>query len=288
MRFVAPPRIAVDPAVFDRPPLTHWLEFGSLLHGPDWPDIGALNALARHSVRGEAARFVVQSPALLADGRHYEQRIAERGEIATREGNWHDLLNALIWLRFPQLKAALNARQVAQIAIAGPKSRTREQCALTLFDEAGVVATLRDPALLALWDVHDWYGLFWRERSAWSDGRIEVTVFGHALLEHALKPRQLLVGKALVAAPASPGSVQSVAAAADTARSETVIDALAQAILAGALLTDPQELRPLPLSGIPGWHADNANEAFYLSAPCFCPLRAGRRYPPPTPSPPNP
>jgi hypothetical protein len=27
---------------------------------------------------------------------------------------------------------------------------------LTLFDEAGVVVTLSDPALLALWDAHDW------------------------------------------------------------------------------------------------------------------------------------
>ena len=51
---------------------------------------------------GDAAVFVAQTPALLADGLHYEQRIAERGEIATREGNWHDLLNALIWLRFPR------------------------------------------------------------------------------------------------------------------------------------------------------------------------------------------
>jgi hypothetical protein len=270
MRFVAPPRAAVDPVVFDRPPLTHWSEFTGLLHGPDWPDIAALNEFARRAVQG-APRFVAQSPALLADGLHYEQRIAERAEIATRERNWHDLLNALIWLRFPQLKAALNSRQVEQIAIAGPKSRTRAQCALTLFDEAGVVVALRDPALLALWNAHDWHGLFWRERSAWSDGRIDVTVFGHALLEHALKPRQLLVGKALVVMLAPSGN----------ARSEVAIAAFAQAIVSGALLNDPQELRPLPLSGIPGWHADNTNEAFYLSAPCFCPLRAGRGYPPP-------
>ena len=238
--------------------------------------------MSTHGARCEGApRFVAQSPALLADGLHYEQRIAERAEIATRERNWHDLLNALIWLRFPQLKAALNSRQVEQIAIAGPKSRTRAQCALTLFDEAGVVVALRDPALLALWDAHDWHGLFWRERKAWSDGRIDVIVFGHALLEHALKPRQLLVGKAMVVMPASTGNLEDVAAPPGEVRSEAAIAALAQAIVSAALLTDPQELRPLPLSGIPGWHADNTNEAFYLSAPCFCPLRAGRRYPPP-------
>jgi hypothetical protein len=170
---------------------------------------------------------------------------------------------------------------VEQIAIAGPKSRTRAVRALTLFDEAGVVVALRDRALLALWDAHDWHGLFWRERKAWSDGRIDVTVFGHALLEHALKPRQLLVGKALVVMPAQTGNVENVATPPGAARREEAIAALAQAVVSGALLADPQELRPLPLSGIPGWHADNTNEAFYLSAPCFCPLRAGRRYPPP-------
>jgi hypothetical protein len=281
MRFVAPPRAAVDPVVFDRPPLTRWSEFATLLRRPEWPDLAALNDFTRRAESGVPPRFVAQSPALLADGLHYEQRIAERGEIATRERNWHDLLNALIWLRFPELKAALNSRQVEQIAIAGPKSRTRAQCALTLFDEAGTAIVLRDPALLALWDVHDWHGLFWRERDAWSDGRIEVTVFGHALLEHALKPRQLLVGKALVVTPAPAGDAKRVAVPPGKVRSEAAIAALAQAIVSGALLTDPQELRPLPLSGIPGWHADNANEAFYLSAPCFCPLRAGRRYPPP-------
>jgi len=281
MRFVAPQRATVDPAVFDRPPLAHWSEFASLLRGPDWPDIAALNDFARLAAQGEPLRLVAQSPALLADGLHYEQRIAERAEIATRERNWHDLLNALVWLRFPQLKGALNSRQVEQIAIAGPKSRTRAQCALTLFDEAGVVVTLRDSALLALWDAHDWHGLFWRERNAWSDGRIDVTVFGHALLEHALKPRQLVVGKALVVMLASAGNVEDIAAPSGAARSAAAIAALAQAIVSGAVLTDPQELRPLPLSGIPGWHADNTNEAFYLSAPCFCPLRAGRRYPPP-------
>ena len=41
-------------------------------------------------------------------------------------------------------------------------------------------------------------GLFWHQRQAWLDGAIELDVFGHALLEHALSPDKLLVGKALV------------------------------------------------------------------------------------------
>jgi hypothetical protein len=290
MRFVAPARDAIDPVVFTRPPLSQWLEFRELLCGPDWAAVDSLNAYCKRLEQGQAhaqfgansgtrmhaPRFVAQSPALLADGLHYEQRIAERGEIATRERNWHDLLNALIWMRYPQLKSALNGRQVAEIAVAGPKTRTRAQCALTHFDEAGIVVLVRDEALASAWDAHDWHGLFWREREAWLDGRIDVSVFGHALLEHALKPHQLLVGKAL--AIVVPRNAERETRDRDIC---SAIGELASAIRRGELLNDPQELRPLPLSGIPGWRAENDDEDFYRSAPCFRPRRAERRYPAP-------
>jgi hypothetical protein len=139
---------------------------------------------------------------------------------------------------------------------------------------------LREPLLCGLWDAHDWHGLFWREREAWFDGRIEAIVFGHALLEHALKPNQLLVGKALAVVRAH-GERELPA---DDAAMRA-IDALAEAIRRGELLNDPQELRPLPLSGIPGWCEENAVEDFYRSAPCFRPLRPGRGYPAPFSSP---
>ena len=264
MRFIAPAREAMDASVVARPPLSEWVEFRDLLAAREWPAIAQLN----RRIPGRGPRFVAQTPALQADGLHYERRIAERGEIATRERNWHDLLNALVWLRFPALKTALNRRQVAEIARLGSKQRSRAQCALTHFDEAGIIVALRDPALLDLWDAHDWHGLFWRRRQAWLREHATVVVFGHALLEHALNPGQLLVGKALVA-------VTDAGVAMDA-----VVAALTGRIAAGELLRDPQELRPLPLSGIPGWHAGNASESFYPTAPCFQPLRAGRRYPP--------
>ena len=263
MKYTPPAREMVDPQVFGRMPLAAWREYANLMEGHDWPSINALNACRPAAMR---ERFVAQTRALLADGLHYEQRIAERGEIATRERNWHDLFNALIWLRHPSLKRALNARQMAEIAHMGPKQRSRAQYGLTHFDEAGVVVALRDPALLALWDAHDWHGLFWRERAAWLDGRIHVELFGHALLEHALTPAQLLVGKALVVA----GSNVSTAAA---------IDACVQVIRGGGVLCDPLELRPLPLAGVPGWHSDNEQEAFCREAACFRPMRAERCYP---------
>jgi hypothetical protein len=265
MRYRAPSREAVEPSVFGRLPLAAWREYADLLEGAQWPSIAALN----QALPADAdTHFVAQTPALLADGLHYEQRIAERSDIATREGNWHDLLNALIWLRYPQLKQALNQRQVAEVARMGPKQRSRSQYALTHFDEAGVIVALNDPALLALWDAHDWYGLFWRHRQAWLDGSIQLEVFGHALLELALSPDKLLVGKALVFQPGADLEVGQLRAV------------CAKAIASGRLLCDPLELRPLPLSGIPGWHADNGDEAFHRTTICYQPRRAGREYPP--------
>lgn len=266
MRYVAPARDAVDPVVFSFAPLLDWREYHDWLCGLAWPSIDDLNARwASHA--GE--RFVAQTRDLLEDGLHYEERIASRGLIATREDNWHDLFNAMIWLRYPALKRALNRQQVADVARFGPRERSRPQYAQTHFDEAGVVVIVRDPALLALWDAHDWHGLFWRHRAAWRDGSVGLEVFGHALLEHALTPGKLLVGKALV-----------VLASDDASHADAVAHC-AKAITAGRILRDPLELRPLPLSGIPGWHADNDSEAFHQSAACYQPLRDGRTYPAP-------
>src|SRR5690606_31101377 len=139
---------------------------------------------------------------------------------------------------YTALKRALNLRQVADIAAVGPRQRTRGQCALTHFDEAGIVVVVPDSSVLAAWDRHDWSALFLGRADDWCD-RIRIHVFGHALLEHALYPQPYLVGKAHV--------VQS-------ASSAEALDTLAAAIAASDVLKDPLELRPLPLAGVPGWH----------------------------------
>jgi hypothetical protein len=226
-----------------------------------------------------AVRFVAQTPYLLADGLHYEERIARHGVVATREGNTHDLFNALVWLRHAELKRAMNRRQVADIARVGPKQRTRAQCALTHFDEAGAIVWIADVESLRAWDAHDWRGLFFDGRDAWGS-RIAVTVIGHALFDHALAHRDLPVAKALAVRVEDEDIVGRVAGAV-VAEWREAEQTIAEAISAARLLSDPQELRPLPLAGIPGWHADECAESFYETAPCFRPLRRGRRYPAP-------
>lgn len=263
MRFRAPAREAVERAVFDHPVFAGFEPWKAWLTAAEWPQLAALNAAWPQP--GEAERFVAQTAALLADGLHYEQRIAERGLIATRERNWHDLLNALIWLRWPAVKQAMNRRQMQAIARHGSKQRDRAQCALTHFDEAGVLVLLRDPARLTAWDEHDWPALF----ADLDPAAGALVVVGHALLEHALEPDRLLVGKALVALADDPASELPVR-----------MDRLAESIAAGSLLNDPQELRPLPLMGWPGWYPGAGREDFLRSAPCFQPKRTERRYPP--------
>ena len=264
-RFIAPLRDEVDPLCFAHPLYAGYAGFADWMHGNDWPDVDALNA----AMPLENHRFAAQDRALLADGLHYEARIGERGLIATRARNWHDLFNAMVWCRWPALKLAFNARQRGHIARMGPSQRNRAQYALTQFDEAGVIVRVRDGALMPSWDAHDWSALFHHHADAWMSGDIAiVAVVGHALLEHGLLPAQFIVGKAVVVQ----GDVDAASCVAQ----------VAQGVAEGELLNDPLELRPLPLAGVPGWFLGQ-DAAFYREAACFQPLRAGRTYPRPLP-----
>jgi hypothetical protein len=277
VRYHAPSRETVDAAIFEQQPFLDWVaDYGDLLRGSAWPSLAEYDRLRLRVESGDLiARptFAAQTPELLADGLHYEQRIAE-GRLATREENWHDLLNALVWLRYPRIKQALNRAQVADIAKVGPRQRTRAQCAMTHFDEAGAIVLVSDPDLVQRWDAHDWQTLFFEQRDAWGK-RINVLVFGHAVLEHALRNDSLLVAKSLVLR-ADASLVQRMA---EPSTRERIDRRIADLIASSSLLLDPQELRPLPLSGIPGWHPGTESDAFYREAPCFRPVREGRLYP---------
>ncbi|MBZ0221560.1 MAG: DUF3025 domain-containing protein [Dokdonella sp.] len=264
-------------AIGAHPALSGWFA-----PGEDLPDIAALETM-RLAVQAEDGierpRFTAQDTLLLADGLHYEERIARTNQLATRAANAHDAFNARAWLRHPELKRAVNARQVADIARAGPRERTRGQCALTHFDEAGAIVWLSDVSLLRGWDAHDWVGLFREQQSAW--GRhAGITMFGHAVLEHMWNGFLLPVAKCLVVNVAAP-MLASHLTADSIVQWRAAEAAVSAAITQGALLADPQELRPLPLAGIPGWHAQAGRDDFFSVTPCFQPVRAGRRYPEP-------
>ena len=98
MKYTAPARDAVDPQVFRRMPLAGWREHSGLIEGRDWPSNEALNACRPDGMR---ERFVVQTRELLADGLHYEQRIAECLNIrrGRRHGNRRQCRTLRIWYR---------------------------------------------------------------------------------------------------------------------------------------------------------------------------------------------
>jgi hypothetical protein len=158
----------------------------------DWPTaadlaatLGAASGMVftRQTPRPRRARRArVDSNAL------YDAQIA-RGVVPTRERSWHDLLNALVWAAFPRAKRALHARQLAAIEArltptsrTLPSARTREQDALAMIDEGGVLL-LCTPSLEA--EVRgcaarmDDAAIAAHARA----GRISALVFGHALYE---------------------------------------------------------------------------------------------------------
>lgn len=270
MRYRAPARAAVPASAFAHPVFDGLTDAQrALCRQPQWPGISELNALwqAPASDAGARLRFVAQES--LDDGLHYERRIHDHGLIATRSDNWHDLFNAFVWMRFPALKAALNRRQVEDLARVGGSRRTPAQSAMTHFDETGAIVRLHDDALLAAWDAHDWPTLFRGWPAAERRGLLECRLFGHALMERALTPGLALVARALVLAHPAPM---------DDAQTDAL---LARRVRDGGCLADPQELRPIPLTGAPGWHPERERPDFFERLPCFRPKREGRAYPAP-------
>ena len=159
----------------------------------DWPDVTTIDrALAERA----SVRFVVaarrprrqRGPVALED--LYDAHIA-RGEVPTRERNWHDFLNALVWATFPKSKLALHTRQhralqawartnastnvdderVARL----PNARTRELDALALIDEGGVLMVDGSGAGGTSRDMDG------NDRD--DEREVERVIFGHAIYE---------------------------------------------------------------------------------------------------------
>jgi hypothetical protein len=121
----------------------------------------------------------------------YEGSIVVRHEVPGFVDGYHDLFNFLVWLAFPKAKWAIHQRQyraqqswVPAGASRLPGRRTREQDALTLFDEGGGILLWRrppsqhGPAFEVSSDV----------RATFS-GAEAALLFGHAVMEHVYYDR---------------------------------------------------------------------------------------------------
>jgi hypothetical protein len=235
-----------------------------------WPNTEVLNHVAgdtgRRIVNARGQRIVFATPRQGGPG--FEARTHETGEVEVRFINWHDVLNALVWMTYPTAKAAINGRHVQALEQEAPGVRSPQRDALTHLDEDGVVVLSTDPALTESIRAFAWKELLWNRRAA-VQRHMRFFLFGHALYEKALAPFVGMTGKALLfdVAPAV------LERSAEDLRAE--VDRLTALFLWNPEnLQRPRELAPLPVLGVPGWWPENENPRFYDNTDYF---RSGRR-----------
>lgn len=229
---------------------------------------------------GKKLRFVEQVLGKQAFESQYEPRCYLSGEVQTRENNFHDLFNALVWLTFPQSKAAINARHYrvfteASVSLTGgveesplKTQRGSVRDMATLFDESGVVVACANSQLLELLCDFKWKELFWLRRNEVID-QMGFYLFGHGLYEKAMKPYIGFTGQGLLL------MVENDFFSLPMQHRMKILDERVAAYLIDKIhCQDTRELTPVPLLGIPGWSADNVKEEYYDDQKYF---RLGRR-----------
>lgn len=238
---------------FSHPAFSPYRDLLSTVHGLAGIDV--LNSLAaelnvRH--RNHPLHFAASRKPLSAA--EYEMGIADSGIVPTRENNPHDFLNALVWLRFQNLKSALNLRHCLSLAQQPNehKQRGKLRDQLTLLDESGLLAVSSRQELLELLRGKRWVELFWEARTDVIQ-HMQFIVVGHGLLEKCMAPFPGMTAKCLFL-HTQENSLEMI----DELAAQAVHDA------------ETIELPPLPIQGIPGWD-DNENKAYYQNTSIFRP-----------------
>ncbi len=222
--------------------------------------------------RGLPLRFVAQEYGKLAFEAQYEPRCYLKGEVPTREHNWHDLLNALVWLSYPQAKASINARHYRALTQGAADASRSERGAVrdnnTLLDESGVIVAYADDELAALLQDFEWRALFWERRER-VKGRMGFYLFGHGLYEKALQPYTGMTGQGWLLA------VEPEFFSWTMPQQLAHLDRrLADYLDHPGSCQSTRELSPVPLLGVPGWTDENEFASYYDNTRYF---RSGRR-----------
>ncbi len=230
-------------------------------------------------------RFVPQECGKLAFEAQYEPRCYLKGEVPTRAGNWHDLLNALVWLTFPKTKAAINARHYDALTKEGAADEvvtSSERGAVrdvnTLLDESGVIVAYSNAnsgvELAGLLRNFKWKELFWQRREQVrpqsSQQAMGFYIFGHGLYEKTLQPYVGMTGQGLLLAVVPEFFTWPLAK-----RLAYLDSLLAEHLATPQHCRCTRDLSPVPLLGVPGWTDDNDNAAYYDNTAYFRPGRRG-------------
>ena len=196
---------------------------------------------------------------------HYEPRIYLKNELQTREDNWHDFFNAMVWLTFPETKTTLNKLHYFEAQHRPPGSnRGQLENAITLFDECGIIIFSDKPELLECIRKHEWQELFIKHRGNFP-AHIQCIVFGHAIYEKSLDPYIGMTCQALL--------IESDPIIQENQEQEIAeIDTLVAGLWAGGKIKSTCDLFPFPVLGVPGWYKDNEKASFYENSDYFRPL----------------
>ncbi len=221
----------------------------------DWPDVSVVDeALSpragihfqeqapRPRRRRRGRRVPIETEAL------YDARIQLFGWVPTRQRNWHDFLNALVWATFPVAKRAFHARQHAAVAAridAGakvlPGARTREMDGLAILDEGGLLLLVNESRELETtqWIAdRNWSAL----KDAIANGDAVALLFGHALYETLLGANASSTWAMVTILPC-PGRLPTE----DAARIQLADERLAEHLAVPGSFTNPDTFRNLPL-----------------------------------------
>jgi hypothetical protein len=233
----------------------------------DFPDAALLTQWLAERTSLKSWSFV-DSSALDQDGRYYEDFIFQTQQIPLRANNWHDLFGALIWCLFPNTKQRMNQLHMDQIRQFGSKERSMVRHKLTLLDECGVLLCVKPSQryLLDLLRNHQWTDAFFQHKNQWAE--LKPLIFGHANYEMATRPFIGLTAKLWCIEVPEQGLTW-----ADTEGYDFVDNLLAAQLVQPELLLDNQQLSPLPLLGVPGWHQQVQDLAFYADSSYFRPKR---------------
>lgn len=219
---------------------------------PNFPNIDQYNQYSKKIINAnnQLIQFYQQDEIC---NEHYEQKVYEAGLVNTRENNWHDFFNYIVWQKFPKTKATINQLQYQDFQTQQfAKKRTPRQNFLTQFDESGVIILSDNDELISLLRHHQWRELFWDKRELLQE-QMQFIVFGHAIYEKLLSPYIGLTAKGIILDSKQP-----------------IDDALAE-YLQSLKNSRAKDLQPVPLLGIPGWHEDTNNSDFYNNTNYFRP-----------------
>lgn len=295
-------RVSRDASPVDLPLSTwdtvHWLPFMNRLAA--WRGLRAPD--------GTPLRFMAGSDVGAVD---YERSVAS-GQIPCKlegAGARHDFHNALVWLRFPRLKSAINqlhwrqadtGRRLRETSLHGgdgaigevsrysneafshdadalkARGRGALRDALTLLDENGALWPAADPAWVALLEARQWTALFVERRQMLLGGK---SLEGDAIQMDCLRPPgtflgshvPVIVGHGLLEKLHQPykSMTAKLLPCSDPRGSLDWGTARRLWTLAREGELRPALLQPLPIQGWPGWDPANADPAFYRDEKVF-------------------